>query len=104
MISDEKIILELEQTNIFPVEIKEQFIKFFSKLNINQKELLQELLKLEKILLLHYLKTLRDKTIIQPHEIKYTFQNILKENIKVMELKEKLDIDLENMILQLETI
>lgn len=104
MISDEKIILELEQTSIFPSEIKEQVIKFFSKLSLNQKELLKELLKLEKILLLHYLKTLRDKTIIQPQEIKYTFQNILKENIKIMELKEKLDIDLENMILTLETI
>lgn len=104
MISDEKLLKELEQTNIFADVIKEQIIHEFSQLNLEQKQLLQEVFESEKILLLHYLKTLKYNTIIQPEDIKYTFSTILKEDIKIKEYKEKLELNLENMILQLETL
>lgn len=92
------LLKDLQQTKIFNEKMKFQFINNFEILTNKQKEILQELINLEKKILLGYLKNLKNMQNLTIWNIKYEYLVLLKKNIKIMELYEKDNMEVEDLL------
>jgi hypothetical protein len=81
--TDPELLEKIKFSKILDETLKSQLLHFFPKLLTSQKEYLIQTLNKEKELLTNYLKSSKDIEMI-----KYDFQNVFIENLKLQELKE----------------
>jgi len=63
--NDKSVLEILKNTKIFKEETKNRLISHFNSLNQTQKDSLIQILKVEKKLILNFLKSLKDKESIK---------------------------------------
>jgi len=104
---NDKIVLEiLKNTKIFKEETKNRLISYFDSLNQTQKDSLIQILKVEKKLILNFLKSLKDKESMNFVDIKSWVENLRLKKIYRLEMEENknLMLELENLIKSLDYI
>lgn len=96
--NNESLLNDLRHTKIFNEKMKFQFINNFEILSIKQKKILQELINIEKKILLGYLKNLKNMQNLTIWNIKYEYLVLLRKNIKIMELYERENMWVEDLL------
>lgn len=92
------LLNDLRYTKIFNEKMKFQFINNFEILTLKQKKILHELINIEKKILLGYLKNLKNMQNLTIWNIKYEYLVLLRKNIKIMELYERENMEVEDLL------
>lgn len=104
MFNDENILYKIRHSNLFNPKLKQDLISYFQFISLKQKNNILEALDIEQKIIKEFLSSLKNKEKIDFCTIKSSIDKIKKENIKLIELNEKIkeEHEIYNLLTSLE--
>ena len=100
------ILRLLYQSQLFTQEVKQEVIDYFDRLNDSQVNWLYQALTAEKLVLLNFLKWLKDSWELEYDKILSMKNNVLRRQRKEMEQRDNIETkdSIENILITLDNI
>lgn len=102
----ENILRLLYQSQLFTQDVKQDVIQYFDQLNHKQLTWLHQALKAEKLVLLNFLKWLKDSWDLEYEKVISLKDNILRKQRNEMEQRDNRETkdSIENLLIELDNI
>ncbi|MDD2870445.1 MAG: hypothetical protein PHS49_00510 [Candidatus Gracilibacteria bacterium] len=100
MLNDENILYKIRNSNLFNPKLKQELISYFGFISLKQKNNILEALDIEQKIIKDFLITLKNIEVLDFYAIKSAIDKNKKDNIRLIELNEKIleDAELNNII------